>query len=66
MAKNKNSEVSKKKYIGPIYKKGHVLGNKTYNPATMTDEEINEFCLLVPEAKTWWTDDGSVAEVYDT
>lgn len=49
-----NGDGRSKKYVGPFVKKGHVLGGRTYNPETMTDEEIGFFQQLVPESKDWW------------
>jgi hypothetical protein len=41
-------------YIGPYYKKGHILNNKLYNPERMSDKEIEEFMDANEFARKWW------------
>ena len=41
-------------YIGPFYRKGHILNNKIWNPDRMTDKEIEEFMDANTYAKEWW------------
>lgn len=66
MAKDKKiAGKNQRKYVGPFVIKGHVLNGKTYNPETMTDEEIEYFQALVPEAKGWWKNI-EVANIDDT